>query len=146
MSGYRNPNLMAIRMGREGDLTGSDAVVWSQTKGNSYTPSPVIHENKLYVLADNGMISCYNARTGEPYYHQIRLPKTYNFKSSPVGVNGKLYVASEEGDVLVLRMGEKFEVLATNNFADQKFIASPAITDGEIFLRSQDRLYCIHEE
>ncbi len=145
MSGHMNPNLMAIRLGREGDLTGTDAVVWSQTRGNSYTPSPVIHDNKLYVLTDSGMVSCYNARTGEPYYHQVRLPKAYNFKSSPVGANGKLYLASENEDVLVLRMGEKFEILATNTMADQMFIATPAITGGEIFLRSMTRLYCIRE-
>ncbi len=146
MSGYMNPNLMAIRLGREGDLTGTDAIVWSQTKGNSYTASPVIHNNKLYVLTDNGMISCYNARTGEPYYHQQRLPKTYSFKSSPVGANGKLYLASENDDVIVLRMGEKFEVLATNTMRDQMFISTPAIAGGEIFLRSQNCLYCIHEK
>jgi outer membrane protein assembly factor BamB len=143
MTGYRNPNLMAIRLGREGDLTGTDAIVWTQVKGNSYTPSPVILDNKLYVLTDTGMVSCYNARTGEPYYHQVRLPKTYSFKSSPVGANGKLYLASENEDVIVLRMGEKFEVLATNTMADQVFIATPAITGGEIFLRSKTSLFCI---
>jgi outer membrane protein assembly factor BamB len=145
MSGYMNPKLMAIRLGREGDLTGTDSIVWSQTKGNSYTPSPVIYDNKLYVLMDSGMISCYNAKTGEPYYQQQRLPKTYSFKSSPVGANGKLYLASENDDVIVLRMGEKFEVLATNTLADQMFIATPAIVDGEIFLRGQNKLFCIHE-
>jgi outer membrane protein assembly factor BamB len=143
MTGYRNPMLMAIRLGREGDLTGTDAVVWSQTKGNSYTPSPVIFENKLYVLTDTGMVSCYNARTGEPYYHQVRLPKAYSFKSSPVGANGRLYLASENDDVIVLKMGEKFEVLATNTMPDQVFIATPAITGGEIFLRSKTTLFCI---
>jgi outer membrane protein assembly factor BamB len=143
MSGYNNPKLMAIRLGREGDLTGTDAVVWSQTRGNSYTPSPVIFDNKLYVLTDTGMVSCYNARTGEPYYQQMRLPKTYSFKSSPVGASGKLYLASENDDVIVLRMGEKFEVLATNTMPDQVFIATPAISGGEIFLRSKTRLYCI---
>ncbi len=146
MSGFRDPMLMAIRLGRRGDLTGSDAVVWSQTRGNSYTPSPVIHDNKLYVLTDTGMVSCYNARTGVPFYHQVRLPKSYSFKSSPVGANGKLYLASENEDVIVLCMGEKFEVLATNTLADETFIATPAITGGEIFLRSRKRLYCIHED
>jgi outer membrane protein assembly factor BamB len=143
MTGYRDPMLMAIRLGREGDLTGTDAVVWRQTKGTSYTPSPVIFENKLYVLTDTGMVSCFNARTGEPYYHQVRLPKSYSFKSSPVGANGRLYLASENDDVIVLRMGEKFEVLATNTMADQMFIATPAITGGEIFLRSKTTLFCI---
>jgi outer membrane protein assembly factor BamB len=146
MSGYLKPNLMAIRLGRQGDLTGTDAIVWSQTRGNSYTPSPVIYDNKLYVLTDDGKVSCYNARTGEPYYHQTRLPKTYSFKSSPVGANGKLYLASENGDVVVVKMGEKFEVLATNTMTDQMFIATPAVYGGEIFLRSQNRLYCISEK
>ena len=143
MTGYQNPNLMAIKLGGEGDLTGTDAVVWNQTKGNSYTASPVLYDNKLYVLTDDGKISCYNATTGEPFYHQIRLPKTYSFKASPVGASGKLYLASENEDVIVLRMGETFEVLATNTMKDQMFIASPAISNGEIFLRSQKYLYCI---
>ncbi len=143
MSGHQSPKLMAIRLGPEGDLTGTDAVVWSQTRGNSYTPSPVIFDNKLYVLTDTGMLSCYNSRTGEPYYHQARLPKSYSFKSSPVGANGKLYLASENDDVIVVKMGGTFEVLSTNTMPDQTFIATPAIAGGEIFLRSRTRLYCI---
>jgi outer membrane protein assembly factor BamB len=146
MTGHQNPNLMGIRLGKEGDLTGTDSIVWSQTKGNSYTPSSVLYDNKLYVLTDTGMVSCYNAKTGVAYYQQQRLPKTYSFKSSPVGANGKLYLASENEDVVVLRMGEKFEVLATNTLADQMFIATPAIQDGEIFLRGQNKLFCIREK
>jgi len=145
MSGYRDPKLMAIKLGRQGDLTGTDAIVWSQIRGTSYTPSPVIFENKLYVLTDNGMVSCFNALTGEPHYQQVRLPKSYSFKSSPVGANGKLYLASENEDVIVLRMGEKFEVLATNTMTDEVFIATPAIAGGEIFLRSKARIYCISQ-
>jgi len=145
MTGYQNPKLMAVRLGREGDLTGTDAVVWSQTRGTSYTPSPVVFDNKLYVLTDSGMISCFNAKTGQPYYHQTRLPKTYSFKSSPVGANGKLYLATENEDVVVLRMGETFEVLATNTMTDQVFIATPAVTGGELFLRSKTTLFCIRK-
>jgi outer membrane protein assembly factor BamB len=143
MSGYQNPKLMAIRLGREGDLTGTDAIVWSQTKANSYTASPVLFDNKLYVLTDNGMLSCYNARTGDAYYQATRLPKTYSFKSSPVGANGKLYLATENEDVVVVKMGETFEVLATNTMPGETFIATPAIANGEIYLRSKARMYCI---
>ena len=82
--------------------------------GCSYTLSPVLHEGKLYVVTDSGQVSSFNTTTGEPYYHQVRLPRPYNFKASPVGANGKLYLASEEGDVIVLKLGEKFEVVATN--------------------------------
>ena len=75
MSGHRDPKLMAIKLGKQGDLTGSDAIVWSHTRGVAYTASPVLYENKLYVVTDNGMVSAFNATTGEPYYAQTRLPK-----------------------------------------------------------------------
>lgn len=143
MSGYRDPKLMAIKLGKQGDLTGSDAIAWSHTRGVPYTASPVLYDNKLYVVTDNGMVSAFNATTGEPYYAQTRLPKTYNLKASPVGANGKLYLATEDGDVVVMKMGEKFEVIATNTLADQVFIATPVIAAGEIFLRGQNTLFCI---
>ncbi len=146
MSGHRDPKLMAIKLGKEGDLSGSDSIVWSQTRGVAYTASPVLFDNKLYVLTDNGMISCFNATTGEAYYAQQRLPKAYNMKASLVGANGKLYLATEDGDVVVLKMGEKFEVLATNTLEDQVFIATPAIAAGDIFLRSQTALFRISEK
>ena len=63
-----------------------------------------------------------------------------------MGVNGKLYLASEEGDVIVLRMGEKFEALATNTLKDQTFIATPAIVNGDIYLRGQNTLLCVRQE
>jgi outer membrane protein assembly factor BamB len=143
MSGFRNPNLMAIRLGREGDLTGTDAILWQNQRGNSYTASPVLHEGRLYMITDSGMVSCFDIATGKAYYQQVRLPRPYNFKASPVAANGKLYLSSEEGDVIVLGMGEKFEVLATNTLRDQSFIASPAIVDGEIYLRSETTLFNI---
>ncbi len=146
MSGFREPKLLAIKLGKEGDLTGTDAVLWSETRGLSYTPSPVLFDGKLYTLTDNGMMSCFDAKTGKPYYQQQRLPKPYNFKSSPVGANGKLYLATEDGDVVILKMGEKYEVLATNTLQDQFFIASPVILNGEIFLRGQNTLFCISEK
>lgn len=146
MSGFRDPRLMAIKLGKEGDLSGSDSIVWSHTRGLAYTTSPVLHDNKLYVVTDNGMISVFNATTGEPHYAQVRLPKTSNLKASPVGANGKLYLATEDGDVAVLRMGEKFEVIATNTLADQVFIATPVIAAGELFLRGQNQLFCISQK
>ncbi len=146
MSGFRDPRLMAIKLGKEGDLSGSDSIVWSHTRGLAYTTSPVLHDNKLYVVTDNGMISAFNATTGEPHYAQVRLPKAYNLKASPVGANGKLYLATEDGDVVVLRMGEKFEVIATNTLEDQVFIATPVIAGGEMFLRGQNHLFCISQK
>jgi outer membrane protein assembly factor BamB len=146
MSGYRDPRLMAIKLGKAGDLTGSDSILWSQTRGLAYTTSPVLYDNKLYIATDNGMLSVLNATTGEPHYAQTRLPKAYNVKASPVGANGKLYLATEDGDVVVIKMGDKFEVIGTNTLADQVFIATPVIAGGEIFLRGQNKLFCISQK
>jgi len=146
MSGFRNPKLMALRLGKQGDITNTDAVLWSQTRGTSYTASPVLHEGKYYVLTDNGMLSCFDARTGQAYYHQVRLPKPDNYKASPIGVNGKLYLASESGDVTIVKMGEKFEVLKVNTIEDEFFIATPVVAEGQLFLRGRNYLYCISEK
>ncbi|MBL8210108.1 MAG: PQQ-like beta-propeller repeat protein [Bryobacterales bacterium] len=143
MSGYRNPNLLAIKLGGKGDITGTSHVLWTNQRGNSYTASPVLQDNKLYFITDSGMLSCFNATTGEPYYSQQRLGKPYNFKASPVAANGKLYLATEEGDVVVVKMGEKLEVLAVNTMADQSFISSPVIVDGTLYLRGQNTLFAI---
>ena len=146
MSGHTVKMLMAIRLGRKGTLTGTDAIVWSTPRGAAYTPSPVLHDRRLYVVTDNGLLSCFDAATGKPYYQQQRLPKPYSFKASPVGAAGKLYLAAEEGDVVVVRMGDRFEVLATNTFDNQSFIASPVILEGSIYLRSRTHLSAIGKD
>ena len=143
MSGHTVKNIMAIRLGRKGELTGTDAIVWSTSRGAPYTPSPLIHDGILYVLTDNGRLSAFEPETGEPHYLQERLPKPYNFKASPVGASGKLYLASENEDVVVVQMGETFDVLATNTLKGQSFIASPIIVDGDIYLRSRTHLFRI---
>ena len=143
MSGHTIKMLMAIRLGRRGTLTGTDGVAWSTARGVSYTPSPLLHDGRLFVVSDAGLVSCLDAATGRPFWGPERLPKAYSFKASPVGANGKLYLATEEGDVLVVRLGERFQVLATNTLADQSFIASPVIVDGSIYLRSRTHLFRI---
>jgi outer membrane protein assembly factor BamB len=145
MNGSPDPKLMAIRLGRKGDLTGSDAILWTQTRGMCDTTSPILHDNKFYTLTDNGMLSCFNTTTGEPYYHRRRLPQPDNFKASPVAAGGNLYLASESGVITVIKLGEKFEVVATNTLADQMFVASPAVAEGEMFLRSKTHLFCVSD-
>ncbi len=142
MSGHRDPNLMAIRLGRKGDLTGTDAIVWQNKRANSYTPSPVLINDRLYFVSDNGFFSCLNALTGEVLF-QERFSKPYNFKASPVGADGKIYLSTEEGDVLVMKIADKMEILATNTLKDEVFIASPAVVGGDLYLRSQKAIYCI---
>ncbi|MDP2055548.1 MAG: hypothetical protein Q8L75_18060, partial [Acidobacteriota bacterium] len=78
-------------------------------------------------------------------YQQARLPKPYSFKASPVGADGKIYLATEDEDVVVVKMGDTLEVLATNTLANQSFIASPVIVGGELYLRSQTHLFRISQ-
>ena len=145
MSGYRNPRLFAVRLGRTGDLTGTDAVIWETTRGTSYTASPALHDGRLYIIADNGMLNVFDAATGTPHYIQQRLPKPYNFKASPLVVNDRVYLATEEGDVVVVKTGNQFEVLATNTLTDQSFIASPIAIGNDVYLRSRTHLFRISE-
>ncbi len=146
MTGYRDPNLLAIKLGGKGDLTDNpDFVKWTNQRGNAYSASPVLHDGILYFVTDRGLVNAFDAVTGEKHYHQQRLPETYTFKASPVAANGKLYLASEEGDVIVLKMGTQYEVLAVNSMGDEMFVSSPVILDGRLYLRSQDELFCIAE-
>ena len=144
MTGWRDANALAIQLGGKGDLTdNADYIKWTNQKGNAYTASPVLHGGILYFVSDRGMVSAVDARTGETFYLQQRLPASYSFKASPVAANGKLYLASEEGDVIVLKLGKTYEVLATNKMGDEMFVSSPVIVSGNLFLRSQDELFCI---
>ena len=145
MSGHTVRRLMAIRLGRTGTLTEGDGIVWSTSRGASYTPSPLLHDGRLYVVSDSGQVSAFNAATGTALYQQARLPKPYNFKASPVGANGKIDLATEDEDVVVIAMGDVLRVLATNTMAGQSFIASPVIVDGDIYLRSRTHLFRIGE-
>jgi hypothetical protein len=120
---------------------------WPSFRGNNASgvadghSTPLVYGDYLYISADNGVLTAYNARTGERIYQQ-RLPST--FSASPVAADGKLYLASEDGDVFVIRAGPKFELLATNSMG-QALMATPAISDGMIILRAQGYVYAIAE-
>lgn len=144
MTGYRDPNLLAIKLGGEGDITDNpEFIKWTNQRGNAYSASPVLHDGILYFVTDRGMVSAFDAMTGKKHYHQQRLPATYTFKASPVAARGKLYLASEEGDVIILKLGTEYEVLTVNSMGDEMFVSSPVILDGKLYLRSQDELFCI---
>ncbi|HEV2915817.1 MAG TPA: PQQ-binding-like beta-propeller repeat protein [Pyrinomonadaceae bacterium] len=139
--------IYAFRPGANGDISlkaGEETnqyLAWRLSRGSSYTGTPLVYGEHLYILADNGVLSAYNARTGERIY-QERLPSS--FSASPVAADGKLYLASEDGEVFVVRAGPKFELLATNSMGEA-LMATPAISDGIIFLRSQSYVYAITE-
>ena len=93
---------------------------------------------------NSGILSCFNARTGQEYYRQKRLEGIGDVYSSPVGAGGRVYVTDREGTTVVLERGPEFKVLGTNKL-DDGFDASPAVVDGEIYLRGRHHLYRISE-
>ncbi len=146
MTGFRNPQLMAIRLGRTGDLTGSDAIAWRASRGLSYTASPVLSDGRLYFITDAARVSNLDAATGSAAYAQQPLPDPHNIKASPVAAGGRLYIATEEGDVVVASLGDTFEVLATNTLSEQSFVSTPAVAGGDLYLRSRTHLFRIAED
>ena len=144
-SGFRGSALMAIELGRTGDLTGTDAVKWQVSEATPYVPSPLLYGDKLYVCSSNkGVISCYQAQTGKPNFIKQKLDEIKGIYASPVAAADRVYFAGRNGTCYVIKCSEKFEVLAVNKL-DEKFNASPAIVDDELFLKGENNLYCIAE-
>ena len=142
--GFRGSALQAIRLGRTGDLTGTDAIAWSRNKSTPYVPSPLLAENYLYLITGNdAMISCFDARTGEPYFERERVEEIRAIYASPVSAGERLYVLGREGVCVVLKKGPKPEVLAVNKLADTRSDASIALVENQLFLRTAHQLYCI---
>ncbi len=143
ISGFRGNALLAIKLGRSGDLTDSDAIAWRHGKSTPYVPSPLLYDQRLYFFAgNNAMLSCFNAKTGQPLIDAVRLEGPSGFYASPVGAAGRVYLAGRNGTSLVIKHSDTLEVLATNKLDDQ-FDASPAIVGRELFLRGHDHLYCL---
>ena len=139
--------IYVFRPGATGDISlkpGEEKnafLAWSSSKGSPYTPTPLVYGDLFYVLADNGVLSTYVAKTGELVYQQ-RLPSS--FSASPVAADGKLYLASEDGDVFVVKAGRQYELLS-RNVMGQPLMATPALSDGMLIVRGQDALYALGE-
>ena len=137
----RNGPIMAIRPGGSGNVTHT-RVVWNTHRGGPYIPSGVAYRGRLYFVADNGMVTCYNPGDGKSLWHgQLR----GDFTSSLVAAEGRLYALSEQGTAYVFAAGdEKFQLLATNPLGETCY-ATPAIVDHKLYLRTQKHLYCFGE-
>ena len=143
-SGFRGNALQAIRLAEaEGDITGAAAIVWDYGRDTPYVPSPLLYGDTLYFLKHNrGMLSAFNASTGEAHYGPERLEGISDVYASPVGAGDRIYIADRDGVTLVIKHGSTLEILAENVLNDG-FNASPAIVGKEIFLRGNKSLYCI---
>jgi len=132
--------IMAIRPGGRGNITGSH-VVWRHDRAAPYSTSPVVLGDYLYAVKEGGILICLSAKTGELVY-QKRLPATGSYYASPIASEGKIYTLSERGETCVVEEGSEFKVLATNEVGE-RCMASPAVSRGQIFIRSDSTLFCI---
>jgi outer membrane protein assembly factor BamB len=147
MSGFRGNALLAIDLSKaKGSIVNSDAIVWKHDKDTPYAPSGLLFDDKLYFLrSNNGILSCFDARTGKEFYSGQRLEGMGNVFASPVGAQDRMYVVGQKGTMYVIKHGPVFEVLAKNTL-DDNFSASPAIVGNTLYLRGYKSLYCVEEK
>ena len=146
-SGFGGKALQAITLGRTGDLSGTDAVAWEKKDDTPYVPSPAISDNRLFVIAsgapsNNGVVSCYNAQTGEAFYAKESLPDIDSIYGSFAIVGDRVYIADRKGTTVVLKNADTFEILAVNKL-DDGFNTTPAIAGDSLYLKGDNHFYCI---
>jgi outer membrane protein assembly factor BamB len=126
-----------------GDATSNDHIAWSVPRGGGYMCTPLVYRGLVYIATYNGVIAAYDAKTGERKFQERLLADASSaFTSSPVANDGKVYIAGEDGDVIVLKAGPVFERLATNDMG-AVVLATPAISEGRLLIRTQTQLVSI---
>jgi outer membrane protein assembly factor BamB len=149
MSGRRpNGPIFVLKAGARGDITLPEGatsggnVLWTRERAGSYMPTPLIYRGHLYVLKNQGILACYDLRTGEQRY-ETRLPEVVSgFSASPVAADGKIYLSGEDGDVLVVKAGAQLEILGRNPMG-QPLMATPAISGGMMLVRGERDLFAV---
>ena len=138
----------AVRAGIKGEInpaeTATKSIVWQSPQIRPHIVTPIIYGDYLYVCTDNGILSQYQAKTGESTF-RARLGHGGSFSASPVAADGKLYFASEDGDVFVIKAGPTFQLLA-QNAVGEVVMATPAIAGKMIIIRGQNHLFGIGEK
>ena len=132
--------LVAIRPGGQGEL-GASSVVWKQTRGLPYVPSPLYYHGRIYLVKDGGMVSCYDAKTGAPAYQQERLNALGNYYASPVAADGRVIVASLDGKVTVFAAGGDGPRILHQAEFKERIAATPALVENQLYLRTPTALY-----
>ncbi len=140
--------VFAVRPGARGDITpptgatSSEGLAWSKTGRGSYMPTPIAYDGLLYVLANNGLFDAYRIETGDEVYRQRLTHPGSGFSASPVAADGKIYLANEDGDMLVVTAGPDFKPIATNTMGEF-LMATPALSEGVMYVKSASTLWAI---
>lgn len=142
-SGYRGSYMGAFKLGGSGRLDGTESVVWELNRDTPDVASPVLSENRLYFYkAKDGILSCYNAKTGKPFYTATRVPGLQRIYASPIVANGYVYLTDRNGKTVVIKDAETFDVVASNSVGET-VDATPAPVDNKLLIRGEKHLFCI---
>jgi outer membrane protein assembly factor BamB len=142
--------IYAIRTSAVGDISlqGTESanryVAWSRPRDGGYMQTPLVYGDHLYICRDNGVLTCYEAKTGNPLYEERLGTGRSGFTASPVAAGGKLYFTSEDGDIYVVQAGPTFKLLSVNPMGEI-CMATPAISEGTLFFRTQGHLIAVAE-
>ncbi len=152
-SGYVGDKIMkslyAIKPGASGDITppegqrSTEFIAWWDPGIAPYNPTTLVHQGKLYVLYDRGLLSCFDAKTGQPFYLKERLPRGCGFTTSPWAMGDKIFCLDEDGQTSVLRAGDKFELLHTNTLGGEMCMSTSALAGDRLLIRTDRHLYSI---
>jgi outer membrane protein assembly factor BamB len=137
-TGFQEPSLLAVRLDGRGDVTKSK-IAWKLDRGIPRTPSPLLVGNELYIVSDNGIAACIDAKTGEELW-RARLGG--NYSASPIYADGRIYFLGEDGESIVIAPGRQLKHLATNQL-NGPTLASIAVSHSSLFIRSATHLYRI---
>jgi outer membrane protein assembly factor BamB len=147
-SGYRTQPIFAIRPGAVGDIsladgeTSSAQVAWSSPRDGPYITTPLVYRGYLYVVSANGVLTVFDAATGARAYKQRIGEIGGAYSASPVAADGRIYLTSEDGDIFVVKAGPEYELLATNRMGEV-CLATPAISEGQMFIRTTGHLLAV---
>lgn len=143
-----NRPVYAVKPGASGDITlakketQNEYVAWKQNQAAAYIPSSLLYGDYYYVLLDQGFLTCYDAKTGEEVYDKQRLGRSKSFTASPWAYNGNIFCLSEDGDTTVIEAGPEYKVTGVNDL-EEFSMATPAIANGSLYIRTASHLYRI---
>lgn len=147
-SGYRTFPIFAIRDGATGDISladgerSSEHIAWNSPRDGPYIATPLVYQGLLYVVSANGVLTVFNSTTGEQVYKRRIGTIGGAYSASPVAGDGRLYLTSEDGDIFVVKAGPEYELLATNSM-DEVLLATPAIANGQMIIRTTGHLVAV---
>jgi outer membrane protein assembly factor BamB len=136
--------ILAVKAGGRGDVTETHVLWKHETKHTDHIVSPTVFDGRMLLVKGGGITTVFETETGKPFRKETRIPNTTNYFASPVVGDGKIYVAGENGVVVVLKNSPDYEVLAENDLGDD-ILGTPAIADGRLYFRTRTKLICVGE-